>query len=37
MMQATDLTDDDHLSDPVWHDRARVRTIFVVREMRAGA
>ena len=37
MMQATDLTDDDHISNPVWHDQARVRTIFVEREMRAGA
>ena len=37
MMQASDLRDRDHLSDPAWHDRAQVRTIFVKREMRAGA
>ena len=37
MMQAADLRDRDHLSDPGWHDRARVRTILVERKMRTGA
>jgi hypothetical protein len=37
MMQAADLRDGDHLSDPAWHDRARVRAILVERKMRAGA
>ena len=37
MMQATDLSDGDHLSDPAWHDPARVRTILVERKMSAGA
>ena len=37
MMQATDLRDGDHLSDPAWHDRAWLRTIVVERKMRAGA
>ena len=36
MMQAADLSDGDHLSDPAWRDRARVRTILVERQMRAG-
>src|SRR5208282_5985932 len=37
MMQATDLRDGDHLSDPAWHNRARVGAILVERKMRAGA
>ena len=36
-MQAADLRDGDHLSDPARHDRARVQTILVERKMRAGA
>ena len=37
MMQAADLRNGDHLSDPGWHDRARVRTILVERKMRPGS
>src|SRR5271168_4251018 len=33
MMQAADLSNGDYLSDPGWHDRARVRTILVERKM----
>ena len=33
MMQAADLSNGDNLSDPGWHDRARVRTILVERKM----
>ena len=36
-MQATDLRDGNHFSDPAWHDRAGVGTILVERKMRAGA
>ena len=36
-MQAADLRDGDHLSDPRWHYRADVGTILVERKMRAGA
>ena len=34
---AGDLSDGDHFSDSVWHDRARVTAIFVEREMRPCA
>ena len=37
MMQAADLRDGDHLSDPAWQDRPRVRTILVERQMRSSA
>ena len=37
MMHASGLRDGDHLSDPTWHDRARVRAILVERRMRGGA
>jgi hypothetical protein len=37
MMQAADLRDGDHLSDPAWHDRPRVRTILVDRQMHSSA
>jgi hypothetical protein len=36
-MQAADLRDADHLSDPARHDRAGVGTILVERKMRAAA
>ena len=36
-MQATDLWDGDDLSDPAWHDRARVGAILVERKMSASA
>ena len=37
MMQPADLRNGDHLSDLGWHDRARVRTILVERNMRPGS
>ena len=37
MMQAADLWDGDHLSDPAWHDRPGVGAVLVERKMRAGA
>jgi hypothetical protein len=37
MMQATDLSNGDHLSDPALHDWARVRTILVERKTRPGS
>jgi hypothetical protein len=36
-MQAANLGDGDHLSDPGWHYRAGVGAILVERQMRAGA
>jgi len=37
MMQAADLADGDHLSDPAWHDLAGIGAILAERQMRAGA
>jgi hypothetical protein len=34
-MQAADLRDGDHLSDPAWHDGACFGAILVERKMRA--
>jgi hypothetical protein len=36
-MQADDLWDGDHVSDPAWHDRAGIGAILFERKMRAGA
>ena len=36
-MQTVDLREGDDSSDPGWHDRTRIRAIFIERKMRASS